>query len=924
MAETLKFAVEVDDSEIKRVSDALKKAAKTTDSETGKQFDAATKADLEKRIAEIKEYNDKIQALKRNISSLELSGNETGAENNRKWLEQDLARMTELVNEYNAKIEELSSKSESLSFGGGETSSEAQSHEQAAEATDKHATALERLSAIMRTIGTAIGLDFVEQEEKGAAEAGEQLANATEKVAASQSKASSAGGFFNKVLAQMQGLMGRVTSALHSHHRAHGRSLSTMIRSVFIYRTITRMLNALKTSLANVAASDASMSSSLASIKSNLLMAFAPIANYVIPLLRELLSLLAAVASAFASFMGGLFGIAPAAQKNSAALLAQAGATKAAGGAAGGAAKTIAQFDEINQMNESGGGGGGGGGAGWNFDNLEDTPIGQFAQKLRDAIMAQNWRAVGTMLGEKINEAVNMIPWGKIGHTIGFGLNAAVQTAYWFLETIDFNKIGSSLAELVNNALKEIEFEYLGATLIRLITSVFDMVIGFLSELDWGLVTSSISNFIIGAFNEITNWINSINWGLLGGMLWLKIKAAFGGVNWEGLNISISNAIKAAISAALDLLYGFLEGIGTDIMNWIAKGMSGDEAAEAESQAIWQSLLNAIDLLSGASIVRAVIGGMLDWLFGEEFVNELKHRLYVAIKGAYDWVAEGLSKIGIILPEFPIQEIAEPIDAYNVGKTIGEEYKSGFDEGTAELAEAAAKRLEEIRSEKIEGGGGGGDNMGLGAGRAWVDGFNEGVTENLDVSEAFNAIETGVSGSAAKIKREYTSATTSARSRFSSLAGSANSAFNSVSSNIVGNLASLMSNYLSVVNAGIANTIASLNTLSNAASSGAAKGFEAFKVPQMATGGVIPANHRFLAMLGDQTSGTNVEAPLDTIVNAMQIALNNSGGGGNSASAIRQALSGMSVKVDGRTLGYIVADNINKNRRSDGKLALNL
>lgn len=40
------------------------------------------------------------------------------------------------------------------------------------------------------------------------------------------------------------------------------------------------------------------------------------------------------------------------------------------------------------------------------------------------------------------------------------------------------------------------------------------------------------------------------------------------------------------------------------------------------------------------------------------------------------------------------------------------------------------------------------------------------------------------------------------------------------------------------------------------------------KVPALAQGAVIPANKKFLAVLGDQTSGTNVEAPLSTIQQA--------------------------------------------------------
>ena len=51
-------------------------------------------------------------------------------------------------------------------------------------------------------------------------------------------------------------------------------------------------------------------------------------------------------------------------------------------------------------------------------------------------------------------------------------------------------------------------------------------------------------------------------------------------------------------------------------------------------------------------------------------------------------------------------------------------------------------------------------------------------------------------------------------------------------------------------------------------------------VPALAGGAVIPANRRFLAMLGDQTSGTNIEAPLDTIKQAVAEVLNGFASGG--------------------------------------------
>ena len=50
------------------------------------------------------------------------------------------------------------------------------------------------------------------------------------------------------------------------------------------------------------------------------------------------------------------------------------------------------------------------------------------------------------------------------------------------------------------------------------------------------------------------------------------------------------------------------------------------------------------------------------------------------------------------------------------------------------------------------------------------------------------------------------------------------------------------------------------------------------KIPYLAAGAVIPPNAPFMAMLGDQKHGTNIEAPLSTIESALDNVLNRRGG----------------------------------------------
>ncbi len=75
-------------------------------------------------------------------------------------------------------------------------------------------------------------------------------------------------------------------------------------------------------------------------------------------------------------------------------------------------------------------------------------------------------------------------------------------------------------------------------------------------------------------------------------------------------------------------------------------------------------------------------------------------------------------------------------------------------------------------------------------------------------------------------------------------------------------------------------------------------------VPQLAKGAVIPANKPFLAMLGDQKSGTNIETPLDTMVEAFNIALSNNNGVFNGRIEVP-------VIIDGREVLRAVRSNEN-------------
>ena len=66
-------------------------------------------------------------------------------------------------------------------------------------------------------------------------------------------------------------------------------------------------------------------------------------------------------------------------------------------------------------------------------------------------------------------------------------------------------------------------------------------------------------------------------------------------------------------------------------------------------------------------------------------------------------------------------------------------------------------------------------------------------------------------------------------------------------------------------------------------------------IPRLAQGAVIPPNREFMAVLGDQRQGTNIEAPLDTITEAFADVVGSMRNTGNAV-----------MQLDGQTFARLV------------------
>lgn len=188
-----------------------------------------------------------------------------------------------------------------------------------------------------------------------------------------------------------QRLAALTTQNVSEQFKKFTKRIAGLAKRVFIFTMITKALRTMRKMLLSTIGADKQMSTSLAQIRGNLISAFAPIYNYILPAIRTLLAWLAKLTAVVSVFINSLFGkTASQADASAKALYNQASATEAAGDAAEKAKKQLLGLDEMNRWesnDSSGGGGGGSSGAAPKFDlsdQVDTGKIGKIAAVVRE------------------------------------------------------------------------------------------------------------------------------------------------------------------------------------------------------------------------------------------------------------------------------------------------------------------------------------------------------------------------------------------------------------------------------------------------------------------------------------------------------------------------------------------------------------
>ena len=420
--------------------------------------------------------------------------------------------------------------------------------------------------------------------------------------------------------------------------------------------------------------------------------AFEPILNVVMPILTAFIARLNQAAQAVAQFFAALTG---AATWTRAKLNVQnyAQSLDGVGGAAKKAnkelQKTIASFDELHVLssNEDSDSGGAGGINPADYFETEtvDSKFKDLIDRIKDMWKNADFTALGKELGDKLAAMLAGIPWDTIKE------NA--------------QKLGKSLATLINGFLLS-EFDgkslawWLGNSLAEAFNTAWEFLNQVVSNLDWPLLGKRISDFVKGALDSIDWTLILDTMSKLGKGIADMLNSIFGDTQmWASIGNTFSQALNSLIQLGLDFVrnFDFLQ-FGTAIGTALDHALNGENGNGGIN---WRGL--------GETLGRGVTGlftslkgffDSIDWgqaginimtSVGEFFSNlqwgEISGAISSAVKALFDFLYGMIKGVDWReVPHYIVESIGDFLKGFDwsgvmqsLGKLLGASLKATID-----------------------------------------------------------------------------------------------------------------------------------------------------------------------------------------------------------------------------------------------------
>ena len=221
-----------------------------------------------------------------------------------------------------------------------------------------------------------------------------------------------------------------------------------------------------------------------------------------------------------------------------------------------------------------------------------DSDILAFTKQIRDAINAQDWAGLGSLLAAKVNGIIEKVNAFEIGNNLGKKLSAGIETLAAFLNKLDARKIGEKISTLVTNGLNQINFHALGEIISRKVTLLFDTFIGFINTPGWGAsIGRAINGTVTGALNSFNNWFKETDWTKIGEDLKTELSSLINATNAREIVAGIFNTLGEAAVAATQMFTPFLSQLWADLVAYFKPYIDG--AGGNIIQGVYDGIVNS-------------------------------------------------------------------------------------------------------------------------------------------------------------------------------------------------------------------------------------------------------------------------------------------------------------------------------------------
>lgn len=457
--------------------------------------------------------------------------------------------------------------------------------------------------------------DILKEQNKQAEKIGKKYAEITDKVLDEERALAAArdrAGELQKQIAEQERAP-EIIKATSDAVEKFSMRVKKLAKRVLVFTVIASALRKLKTWFTNVLKTNDQAQKAFAQLKAALLTLAQPIVNVLIPAFVAFVQILARVVAGLARLVSALFGTSVKASADAAkALNDETKAIKGAGSAAKKAGKSLAAFDEINQLSDSSSGGGvsldpdfsifdeadkrfdkiakavaliGAGLLAWKISDKLPGILGTVMQKIAGIAIACGgliliWDAVSDAfenginwgnLGELLLGATALVgglalAFGKVGAGIGVVIagGALLITAFNDIATNGTN-LKNTLALLAGLVLTGLGFFILTGSVIPLVIAGILAVVAAVLAL-----TGNLEEFAVNLKENILGGIIDFITGVFTGdweKAWDGVKKIFKGI-WNSIVIVVESAINIMIKG-INWLISKLNTIHFDIPDWV-------------------------------------------------------------------------------------------------------------------------------------------------------------------------------------------------------------------------------------------------------------------------------------------------------------------------------------------------------------------